>query len=124
MSPYVYSCTYPLHPILIQVTHLIKVILSSVFFVYHVFMPVFRCLLLSAGAAYSGAVSTSGTDFEKRATSCTFTDAASVVKAKTSCPTITLNGIAVPAGKTLDLTKLPKGTHASWLCSLVTKEDR
>lgn len=42
--------------------------------------------------------------------SCTFTDAASVAKSKTSCSTITLSNIAVPAGTTLDLTKLNSGT--------------
>lgn len=45
----------------------------------------------------------------KRAT-CTFTDAASAIKGKASCSTITLNNIAVPAGTTLDLTGLKSGT--------------
>lgn len=49
-------------------------------------------------------------ELENRA-SCTFTDAASVAKSKTSCSTITLNGIAVPAGTTLDLTGLKSGTN-------------
>ena len=75
----------------------------------------FLALLLSAGAAHSAAVPASGTNLEKRATSCTFTDAASATKAKSSCATITLNGLAVPAGKTLDLTGLTKGTHARLL---------
>ncbi|KAF7549942.1 hypothetical protein G7Z17_g6058 [Cylindrodendrum hubeiense] len=43
--------------------------------------------------------------------SCTFTDAASAIKNKASCSTIILNNIAVPAGTTLDLTKLNSGTH-------------
>ncbi|KAJ4416554.1 Polygalacturonase 1 [Gnomoniopsis sp. IMI 355080] len=43
--------------------------------------------------------------------SCTFTDAASVKKSKTSCSTITLDNIAVPAGTTLDLTGLKSGTN-------------
>jgi galacturan 1,4-alpha-galacturonidase len=43
--------------------------------------------------------------------SCTFTDAASAIKNKKSCSTITLNGITVPAGTTLDLTGLNDGTH-------------
>ncbi|KAF4998961.1 hypothetical protein FGRMN_2760 [Fusarium graminum] len=43
--------------------------------------------------------------------SCTFTDAATAIKNKGSCSTITLNNIAVPAGTTLDLTKLNDGTH-------------
>ncbi|KAI3394228.1 hypothetical protein diail_3003 [Diaporthe ilicicola] len=46
---------------------------------------------------------------EKR-DSCTFTDAASAIKGKASCSTITLNNIAVPAGTTLDLTSLKSGT--------------
>ncbi|KAG8159094.1 hypothetical protein KVR01_010755 [Diaporthe batatas] len=46
----------------------------------------------------------------KRADACTFTDAAAVAKGKASCSTITLNNIAVPAGTTLDLTKLKTGT--------------
>lgn len=51
-------------------------------------------------------------ELENRA-SCTFTDAASVKKSKTSCSTITLNNIAVPAGTTLDLTGLKSGTNVS-----------
>ena len=43
--------------------------------------------------------------------SCTFTDAASAIKGKTSCTTITLSGITVPAGTTLDLTGLKDGTQ-------------
>ncbi|POS68923.1 endopolygalacturonase [Diaporthe helianthi] len=46
----------------------------------------------------------------KRADTCTFTSAAAVAKGKASCSTITLNNIAVPAGTTLDLTKLKTGT--------------
>jgi galacturan 1,4-alpha-galacturonidase len=41
---------------------------------------------------------------------CTFTDAASAIKGKTGCSTITLSGIKVPAGTTLDLTGLKDGT--------------
>jgi len=47
---------------------------------------------------------------ESRA-SCTFTDAATAIKNKASCSTLTLDNIAVPAGTTLDLTKLKDGTH-------------
>ncbi|KAK4099423.1 glycoside hydrolase family 28 protein [Parathielavia hyrcaniae] len=43
--------------------------------------------------------------------SCTFIDAASAIKNKKSCSTITLKGITVPAGTTLDLTGLKDGTH-------------
>jgi galacturan 1,4-alpha-galacturonidase len=45
----------------------------------------------------------------KRA-SCTFKDAASAINGKKSCSTITLQDITVPAGTTLDLTKLNDGT--------------
>ncbi|KAH7136094.1 polygalacturonase [Dendryphion nanum] len=63
-------------------------------------------LLIGAGALVAAAPAP-----EKRASSsCTFTDAASAIKGKTSCTTITLNNIAVPAGTTLDLTKLTTGT--------------
>lgn len=44
---------------------------------------------------------------------CTFTDVASLAKSKTSCSTIVLSNIAVPAGTTLDLTKLTSGTKVS-----------
>ncbi|KAM0545766.1 hypothetical protein ACHAPJ_011190 [Fusarium lateritium] len=43
--------------------------------------------------------------------SCSFNDAASAIKGKAGCSTITLNNIAVPAGTTLDLTKLNDNTH-------------
>ncbi|KAL3953644.1 hypothetical protein ACCO45_011600 [Purpureocillium lilacinum] len=42
---------------------------------------------------------------------CTFADAASAIKQKTSCTVITLNNIAVPAGMPLDLTGLNDRTH-------------
>lgn len=50
---------------------------------------------------------------EERASSCTFsgsTGAAAVAKSKTSCSTIILSSVAVPAGTTLDLTGLKQGT--------------
>lgn len=47
---------------------------------------------------------------DRASTSCTFTTAAQVAKSKTSCSTITLSNIAVPAGTTLDLTGLNSGT--------------
>ncbi|KAF1360794.1 putative extracellular polygalacturonase [Lizonia empirigonia] len=46
--------------------------------------------------------------------SCTFTDAASAIKGKTSCTAIVLDNIAVPAGTTLDLTKLNDGTNVTF----------
>ena len=43
--------------------------------------------------------------------SCTFTNAADAIKNKKSCSTITLSNLVVPAGTTLDLTNLQKGTN-------------
>ncbi|EOD47608.1 glycoside hydrolase family 28 protein [Neofusicoccum parvum] len=63
-------------------------------------------LLLGAGAAF---VAAAPTELAERA-SCTFTDAASAIKGKTSCSAIVLKGITVPAGTTLDLTGLKSGT--------------
>ncbi|KAI8712030.1 hypothetical protein NCS52_01468200 [Fusarium sp. LHS14.1] len=50
----------------------------------------------------------------KRADSCTFSGssgAAAAMKAQSSCTTLTLNNVAVPAGTTLDLSKLKDGAH-------------
>ncbi|OOQ88122.1 Polygalacturonase [Penicillium brasilianum] len=50
---------------------------------------------------------------EERASTCTFSGskgAASAISSKTSCSTIVLSSVAVPAGTTLDLTGLKKGT--------------
>lgn len=64
-----------------------------------------------AVALLSGlAVAAPSKTIEDRASTCTFTDAASASASKTSCSNIVLNGITVPAGKTLDLTGLTKGT--------------
>ncbi|KAL2830325.1 glycoside hydrolase [Aspergillus cavernicola] len=63
-------------------------------------------------AAVMGAVLVTAapvTDLEPRS-SCTFTSASAVKSGKTSCSTITLDNIAVPAGQTLDLTGLKTGT--------------
>ncbi|RYP02315.1 hypothetical protein DL765_010750 [Monosporascus sp. GIB2] len=46
---------------------------------------------------------------QKIRASCTFTDAASAIKSKKFCPTITQSGITVPAGATLDLNGLNDG---------------
>ncbi|CAI7663899.1 unnamed protein product [Penicillium pancosmium] len=77
------------------------------------------CLVALLGAASvqaapaSDILPTTASALERRASSCTFTGskgAASAIKAKKSCSTITLNNVAVPAGTTLDLTGLNKGT--------------
>jgi len=67
---------------------------------------------VSAGAGLvSAAPSPSRTkELNGRAASCTFTDAATAIASKTACSTITLKNIEVPAGTTLDLTKLKDGT--------------
>ena len=70
------------------------------------------CLsFIGASIAHSVAVPAPVVEADSRAASCTFTDAASATKGKSSCATVTLSGIAVPAGQTLDLTGLAKGTH-------------
>ncbi|KAF2703292.1 glycoside hydrolase family 28 protein [Pleomassaria siparia CBS 279.74] len=68
---------------------------------------VLSAVLLSAGAFVSAAPQTQA--LQERA-SCTFTTASAAISGKSSCTTITLNNIAVPAGTTLDLTKLATGT--------------
>ncbi|SJX62708.1 probable PGU1-Endo-polygalacturonase [Sporisorium reilianum f. sp. reilianum] len=62
-------------------------------------VPLLTFVLLSLGAA------------QCLAASCTFTDAASAKAGKRSCSTITLSNIKVPAGETLDLTRLNAGTQ-------------
>lgn len=59
--------------------------------------------------ASTALVAAAPTELIERA-SCTFTTAAAAIKGKAACSTITLSNIAVPAGTTLDLTKLTKGT--------------
>ncbi|KAH6879889.1 family 28 glycoside hydrolase [Thelonectria olida] len=46
--------------------------------------------------------------------SCTFTDAATAIKNKGSCSSIMLKDIKVPAGTTLDMSKLKDGTHVTF----------
>ncbi|RDW92589.1 putative polygalacturonase 2-3 [Coleophoma crateriformis] len=70
-------------------------------------------LLATAGIALAAPapLPTAAAKLEDRATTCTFTNAASVSKSKTSCATIVLDNIAVPSGTSLDLSGLTKGTH-------------
>ena len=51
---------------------------------------------------------------EKNASSCTFTSASAAISGKKSCTSITLSGITVPAGTTLDMTDLTDGTTVSF----------
>lgn len=44
---------------------------------------------------------------------CTFSDAATAIKNKASCSAIIIKDMTVPAGTTLDLTKLADGTTVS-----------
>jgi hypothetical protein len=62
-------------------------------------------LFLSAGALVSAAPSS----LDARA-SCTFSDAAAAIAGKASCAAIVIKDMTVPAGTTLDLTKLKTGT--------------
>ncbi|WYZ41239.1 hypothetical protein EsH8_V_000134 [Colletotrichum jinshuiense] len=66
--------------------------------------------LLLLGALASAAIAS---PVQTRA-SCTFTDAASAIKGKASCTSIILKDIVVPAGTTLDMTKLKSGTHVTF----------
>lgn len=60
-------------------------------------------------AALAAAAPTEG-NLHARGNACVFRDAKSAIAGKKSCSTITLENIAVPAGQTLDLTGLNKGT--------------
>jgi polygalacturonase len=64
---------------------------------------------LSAGALVSAAPAR----LDARA-SCTFTDAAAAIKGKASCTAIVIQDMNVPAGTTLDLTKLKDGTTVTF----------
>jgi polygalacturonase len=66
-------------------------------------------LLLSASLLVAAAPSN-----VKSQASCTFTDVVSLAKSKTSCSDIVLDSISVPAGETLDLTKLSDGTTVTF----------
>lgn len=61
-----------------------------------------------------GALASSAFALAPRAGACTFTDAATAIKNKASCSSIILKNIAVPAGTTLDMTKLADGTHVTF----------
>ncbi|KAL1628093.1 hypothetical protein SLS56_006024 [Neofusicoccum ribis] len=50
----------------------------------------------------------------KRADACTFTDASAASASKSSCSTIILSDITVPAGETLDLTDLEDNTYVEF----------
>ena len=69
--------------------------------------------LLGTAAVHAAPAPTAASALERRSSTCTFSGsngAASAIKSKTSCSTIVLSSVAVPAGTTLDLTGLNKGT--------------
>jgi polygalacturonase len=70
-------------------------------------------LLLSASTLVTAAPALTPHTVAKlqhRGANCTFTDAAAASKSKSTCSTIVLSNITVPAGTTLDMTKLRNGT--------------
>lgn len=69
----------------------------------------------AAASASEAAPSSSGVKAVNNASSsCTFTSASAAISGKKSCTAIVLNGIAVPAGTTLDLTDLESGTTVTF----------
>ncbi|KAJ5194125.1 Glycoside hydrolase family 28 [Penicillium cf. griseofulvum] len=68
--------------------------------------------MLALGAVVSAAPAPSRVSeiVERSSSTCTFNSAASAIASKKSCSTIVLDNIAVPAGKTLDLSNLKEGT--------------
>ncbi|CDM27702.1 CAZyme family GH28 [Penicillium roqueforti] len=68
-------------------------------------------LALGAAVVSAAPAPTSVSELVERSSStCTFTSAASAIASKKACSTIVLDNIEVPAGVTLDLTKLESGT--------------
>nr|O42824.1 RecName: Full=Polygalacturonase; Short=PG; AltName: Full=Pectinase; Flags: Precursor [Penicillium janthinellum]BAA24524.1 polygalacturonase [Penicillium janthinellum] len=66
---------------------------------------------LAAGLVSAAPTPSRVSDLTKKSSStCTFSSAASASASKSSCSTIVLSNIEVPAGKTLDLTDLKDGT--------------
>jgi polygalacturonase len=69
--------------------------------------------ILSIAVVALAATTTAAPLDERAATNCSFSgsySATALESAKSSCSTITLDSLVVPAGTTLDLTKLKKGT--------------
>ncbi|KAG5956954.1 hypothetical protein E4U58_006339 [Claviceps cyperi] len=69
-----------------------------------ILLPVWTGSFVSAAPAVCRDAALSSAD-------CTFTDATQAMQKKTSCSTITLRNVQVPAGKTLDLSNLNDGTQ-------------
>ncbi|KAJ5105585.1 hypothetical protein NUU61_002932 [Penicillium alfredii] len=68
-------------------------------------------LAFSAALVFAVPAPSRVSNLVKKATSCTFSSAASVSASKKSCSTIVLDNIEVPAGETLDLSNLKSGTE-------------
>lgn len=84
----------------------------------------FTALTLASPVPAPAVTASPEANLDKRATSCTFTAASAVSASKKSCATIVLDNIEVPAGETLDLTKLTSGTHVSAVAiSLIPQAD-
>ncbi|KAA8896257.1 polygalacturonase [Sphaerosporella brunnea] len=69
----------------------------------------FTAATIAAIMQFTAAAVAAPTDLERRA-SCTITSVSSLSSAKSSCSTITIGTLEVPAGETLDLTGLSSGT--------------
>jgi polygalacturonase len=76
-------------------------------------MPSMRSLLLTTLIAPLVAAVPS-TPVKQRATSCTVASYSGVAAAVQSCTAITLSNIAVPAGSSLDLSKLQNGATVTF----------
>lgn len=72
-----------------------------------IYISLFTSMLLGAGANLASAA-----PLEKR--SCTFTTYAAANSGASSCSAVVLDGIAVPAGETLDLSSLKEGASVLW----------
>jgi hypothetical protein len=66
--------------------------------------------VIAAAILQFTAVMAAPTDLESRSTSCTLTSFSNLSTVKSSCTTITIGDLSVPAGSTLDLTGLSSGT--------------
>ncbi|KAK3115639.1 hypothetical protein LTR53_004792 [Teratosphaeriaceae sp. CCFEE 6253] len=69
---------------------------------------------VSSAAAAATTAAASGVSSVTASAGCTFTDLDSAVSGKASCSSIVLSGIAVAAGKTLDMTDLSDGTTVTF----------
>jgi len=96
--------------------HSFKLFFAIILFVINLFFSTslfFTMVALTLGVLFSSlAASAVAAPAEKR-DACTFSGAsgaAAAMKAQSSCATMTLSSLAVPAGTTLDLSKLAAGT--------------